>query len=90
MTELKVTVMRIDNNQILLKVDDDLSFYVPMEEFSILDPKKEYRKGGSQLILKIENKEIKEILFDIFCYDENWHNFRDELEEILSGIKLKT
>ena len=89
MTELKVTVMKIDNNQILLKVDDDLRFYIPMEEFSILDPEKEYRKVGSRLILKIENKEIKEILFDIFCYDENWHNFRDELEEILGGIQFK-
>ena len=91
MTELNVTVVNIDeyDDEILLKLNDELSFYMPLKEFNQYDLNNDFKKVGSMLTLLIEGKDLKGIKFNIFCYDEKWEKFQKEIKEILSGFKLK-
>lgn len=79
-----VYVMKRHKDSYELKIcDTEIRFYIPSDEFEAFDPKKEYRKGGSKLSLTIENNKIISMKFCIFCYDEEWQSFYDELLEIL-------
>lgn len=89
-TEIKVSLTKVFENDYQFKLKDsnpEIYFYIPKKEYEKFS--KEFQLTGSQLIFTIQGTKLLKVKFDIFCYDEEWQKFYNEINEILSDVKIR-